>query len=233
MGLKLVALASRDTSSKMRVVHIAGTRQGDTIALLGIRYATAQRWAQPDMVKAWVPHKYEATSYFPSCPQPPNIEGTVDQSEDCKRHIRTHATSLGHRRCNACMGELRRSRCQRLDAGIGPTAQPHACLYPRWKLRYGVNWRDLWRALGLGSTRSCEGARHHRSDVVVPARGLRVVGTRWWQLGLARPGRGSSLPTSTPRPCCDEAARLRPVRRRRQRDGPSGHAGHYHRPTAL
>ena len=61
---------------------ISGVLEGNVIAWRGLRYATALRWEKPQMVKPWK-GVYSANSYFPSCPQPPNPEATVVQSEDC------------------------------------------------------------------------------------------------------------------------------------------------------
>ena len=62
---------------------VAGMSDGRCLSWLGLRYAHATRWEPPKAVKPWSPSVREATSEGPSCPQPPNLESSARQSEDC------------------------------------------------------------------------------------------------------------------------------------------------------
>ena len=63
--------------------EVAGVSNGRCLSWLGLQYAHAARWEPPTLVEAWAPAVLEATSEGPSCPQPPNLESSSRQSEEC------------------------------------------------------------------------------------------------------------------------------------------------------
>ena len=62
--------------------RIRGRCSEGGIAILGLRYATAERWGPPRMVQPW-DGVYDATTFRPSCPQVAGVETSAEQSEDC------------------------------------------------------------------------------------------------------------------------------------------------------
>ena len=84
MGFQTVPPPRIDTlvTSHTPFGTISGVCDGQTIAWLGLRYATARRWEAPQMVQPWN-GTFNATTYAPSCAQSPSWEGTANISEDC------------------------------------------------------------------------------------------------------------------------------------------------------